>query len=75
MSLTTNMGNTLTRHFTVRYSNGDWQNKKSAHLDQLHIQELFHFNFNAIDKHNAKRQGGTSFEDTWKAHSYLVCQK
>ena len=22
--------------------------------------------FNAIDKHNSKRQGATSFEDTWK---------
>ena len=60
---TTNMGNTLTRHFTVRCSNGDWQTK-TAHLDQCHIHDLYRFNFNAIDKHNAKRQGGTSFEDT-----------
>ena len=30
---TTNVGNTFTRHFTVRYSNGDWQTKKSALLD------------------------------------------
>ena len=36
---TTNMGNTLTRHFTVRYSNCDWQTK-TAHLDQWHIHEL-----------------------------------
>ena len=68
---TTNMGNTLTRHFTVRYSNGDWQTK-TAHLDQWHIHELYRFNFNAIDKHNAKRQGGTSFEHTWKTYSWWV---
>lgn len=70
---TKNMGNTLTRHFTVHYSklNGDWQTM-TAHLDQWHIHELYRFNFIAIDKYNAKRQGGTSFEDTWKTHSWWV---
>ena len=68
---TTNMGTTLVRHFTVRHSNGEWQ-ARTATLEQWHIHELYRANFNAIDKHNSKRQGATSFEDTWKTHSWWV---
>ena len=68
---TTNMGTTLVRHFTVRHSNDEWQ-AKTATLEQWHIHELYRANFNAIDKHNSKRQGATSFEDTWKTHSWWV---
>eukprot|EP00731_Ephydatia_muelleri_P014420 Em0008g140a len=68
---TTSMGTTLERHFTVRHSSGKWQTR-TATLEQWHIHELYRANFNAIDKHNSKRQGATSFEDTWKTHSWWV---
>ena len=68
---TTNMGKTLVRNFTVRHSNGDWQTR-TAHLEQWHIHEIYRSNFNVIDKHNGKRQGFASFEETWKTHSWWV---
>ena len=60
---TTNMGNTLVRHF---------RQTRTSPLEQWHIHELNHANFNAIDKYNSKRQGAKSFEDTWKTHSWWV---
>ena len=68
---TTSMGTTLERHVTVRHSSGELQTR-TATLDKWHIHELYCAKFNAIDKHNSKRQGATSFEDTWKTHSWWV---
>ena len=53
---TTNVGKTLVRNFTLRHSNSDWQTR-TAHLEQWHIHEIYRSNFNAIDRHNGKRQG------------------
>jgi hypothetical protein len=68
---TTNMGIELVRNFTVKRSNGDWC-VRTATLAQWHIHQLYRGSFNAVDVHNSKRQGGMSFEDTWKTHAWWV---
>jgi hypothetical protein len=35
-------------------------------LRQWNIRQKYRSMFNAIDMHNAKRQGNRSFEDTWR---------
>jgi hypothetical protein len=67
----TSMGRTLTRRFTVRKATGEYF-VREANLEQWQIHEVYRACFNAIDKHNSKRQGATSFEDTWKTFSWWV---
>jgi hypothetical protein len=68
---TTRMGTTLQRHFTVIRSDGSWD-VRSASLEQWDIHATYRRYFNAIDKHNSKRQGPASFEDTWKTHKWWL---
>ena len=68
---TTCMGQELVRHFTVIRSDGTFQ-VRSASLAQWDIHATYRSKFNAIDKHNSKRQGGGSFEDTWKTHKWWI---
>ena len=64
----TRMGATLQRHFTVIMSDGTWD-VKLASLEQWGIHATYRRHFIAIDKHNSKRQGPTSFEDTRKTYN------
>ena len=41
-------------------------------MPQWDIHDKYREHFNAIDKHNSKRQGPTSFEDTWKTHKWWL---
>ena len=68
---TTSMGEELVRHFTVIRSDGTFH-VRSASLEQWDIHATYRKHFNAIDKHNSKRQGGSSFEDSWKTHKWWV---
>jgi hypothetical protein len=67
----TSTGKTLTRNFTVRKATGEYF-VRQAILEQWHIHEIYRACFNAIDKHNSKRQGTRSFEDTWKTFTWWV---
>eukprot|EP00951_Prasinocladus_malaysianus_P003499 scaffold24601_cov33-Prasinocladus_malaysianus.AAC.1 len=64
-------GQTLTRHFTVIRADGTFA-VRSATLQQMDIHATYRHAFNVVDKNNAKRQGGVSFEDVWKTHSWWV---
>ncbi|KAK3266563.1 hypothetical protein CYMTET_24806 [Cymbomonas tetramitiformis] len=61
------MGAPRERRFKVIRSTGDFM-VRNATFEQWDVHSTYRANFNTIDKHNAKRQGGTSFEDTWKTH-------
>ena len=65
------MGETLVRHFTVIRADGSFE-VRSATLAQWQIHALYRSHFNAIDKHNSKRQGASSFEDSWKTHRWWL---
>ena len=41
-------------------------------MAQWEIHEKYRQHFNAIDKHNSKRQGPLSFEDIWKTHKWWL---
>ena len=61
------------RERTVRsvHSSGEYSiNKFTLEQDEQH--SIYRAGFNALDKHNAKRQGGTSFETTWKTWKWWV---
>ena len=68
---TTAMGEPLQRHFAIIWSQGSWE-VKSTSLEQWEIHEKYRRHFNAIDKHNSKRQGPSSFEDNWKTHKWWL---
>ncbi|KAK3277456.1 hypothetical protein CYMTET_14539 [Cymbomonas tetramitiformis] len=68
---TTTMGAPRERRFKVIRSSGDFM-VRNATFEQWDVHSTYRANFNTIDKHNAKRQGGTSFEDTWKTHRWWV---
>ena len=38
----------------------------------LQAPAYYRKNFNAVDKHNAKRQGGHCLEDVWKTHRWVL---
>jgi hypothetical protein len=67
----TSMGETLLRHFTIIRSDGS-SDVRSISLPQWDIHGKNRRFFNAIDKHNSKRQGPISFEDTWKSHKWWM---
>jgi hypothetical protein len=60
---TITMGDTMQRNFTAIRLDGTWE-VRSASLAQSEIHEKYRRHFNAIDKHNSKRQGPSSFDDT-----------
>jgi hypothetical protein len=62
-------GKTITRKFTTIRSDGTYS-VRSGDLPQMHVHEIYRSGFNTLDKHNSYRQGATSFEDTWKTHSW-----
>eukprot|EP00951_Prasinocladus_malaysianus_P045561 scaffold608898_cov17-Prasinocladus_malaysianus.AAC.1 len=64
-------GETLTRNFTIIRTDGTYA-VRSATLEQMDIHATYRHAFNVVVKNNAKRQGGTSFEDVWKTHPLLV---
>jgi len=65
------MGETLQRHFTIIRLDRSWE-VKSASLEQCEIYEKYKRHFNAIDMHNSKRQGPSSFEDPWKTQKWWL---
>ena len=65
------MGDELVRHFTIIKSDGTYS-VRSASLAQWDVHAPYRRYFNAIDKHNSKRQGGGSFEDSWKMHKWWL---
>ena len=68
---TTSMGQILVRNFTAIRADGTFH-VRSATLEQWDIHATYRRHFNSIDKHNSRRQGGVSFEDTWKTHRWWV---
>ena len=64
-------GRTLTRHFTTIRADGTY-NVREATLQQMQIHEVYREYFNALDRHNSLRQGGDSFEDSWKTHHWYI---
>jgi len=70
---TTSMGENLHMHLRNIRSYGSWV-ARSASLEQWGIHEKYRRIFNAIDKHNLKRQGPSSFEDTWKTHKWWMME-
>ena len=68
---TTLMGESMVRHYPVMRADGTTE-VRTAIFEQWHVHALYRKNFNALDMHNAKRQGGTSFEDTWKTHRWWL---
>ena len=65
------MGETIERYFTVIRADVSWD-VRSAILEQWDIHDKYRRYFNAIDKHNSKRQGPASFEDLWKTHKWWL---
>ena len=65
------MGPVLVRHFTTIKADGTYH-VRSATLKQWDIHATYRQHFNAIDKHNSRRQGAVSFEDAWKTHRWWV---
>jgi hypothetical protein len=57
--------------FTAIRSDGTYQ-VRSAHLHHDDIHRQYRDAFNVININNSKRQGGFSFEDTWKTHLCYV---
>ena len=68
---TTTMGEAMVRRYTTTRADG-LQGFIDRTLEQWHIHAVYRKNFNVIDMHNAKRQGGTSFEDTWKTKRWWL---
>ena len=68
---TTAMGEELHRRFTVIRADGTFH-VRNASLAQWDVHATYRRHFNAIDKHNSKRQGGMSFEDSWKTHKWWL---
>ena len=64
-------GQTLFRVFTTIRADGTY-NSREATLAQMHIHELYRKYFNALDKHNAYRQGNHNLEQTWKTKRWYV---
>ena len=64
-------GETLHRKFTTIRADGTY-NIREATLEQDHIHAVYRKYFNALDKHNSVRQGGISWEDTWRTHRWWV---
>ena len=65
------MGASMIRNYTSQRADGTIGTVDRT-LEQWHIHSLYRKNFNVIDMHNAKRQGGTSFEDTWKTTRWWI---
>ena len=68
---TTTMGEPMVRHYPIMRADGSTEVREYI-FEHWHIHALYRNNFNALDMHNAKRQGGTSFEDTWKTHRWWL---
>jgi hypothetical protein len=65
------MGEAMVRKYSTQRADGTIGTKDMT-LEQWVIHSLYRKNFNWIDMHNAKRQGGTSFEETWKTKRWSV---
>ena len=61
----------LVRKFKVIRSDGTFA-IRTATLEQMDIHAKYRSKFNVVDMNNAKRQGGDSFEDSWKTHTWWV---
>ena len=68
---TSNRGKTLHRRFTTIRADGTY-NVREADLNQMEMQEKYRALFNALDKHNAVRQGGACLETSWHTHKWFV---
>ena len=68
---TTNMGEPMVRTYSVLKADGSTDVRRRE-LQQWDIHSTYRRNFNVVDMHNAKRQGPTNLEDTWKTHAWWV---
>ena len=68
---TTNMGETMIRYYGVLKADGSTEVRRAS-LEQWDIHSTYRRKFNTVDMHNAKRQGPTNLEDTWKTHHWWV---
>ena len=68
---TSTMGEPMVRRYTSLRADGT-QGFIDRTLEQWQIHCVYRKNFNVIYMHNAKRQGGTSFEDTWKTKRWWL---
>ena len=64
-------GQTLTRKFTVIRPDGTFH-VREASLKQMQIHERYRAFFNALDKHNAIRQGNACLETSWKTKRWYI---
>ena len=68
---TSGEGNPKVRNFTTIRADGTYF-VREATLNQMHIHEIYRSGFNTLDKHNAYRQGGNSFEGSWHTQKWWV---
>ena len=68
---TSTMGEPMVRKYSTQRADGTIGCIERT-LEQWNIHALYRHFFNVIDMHNAKRQGGTSFEDAWKTHRWWL---
>ena len=64
-------GETLHRRFTTIRTDGTFH-VREADLEQMQIHEMYRKYFNALDKHNAIRQGGACMESSWLTHRWYI---
>jgi hypothetical protein len=69
---TTIMAEPITRRITINRADGiSWVESRT--FEQMDVHAKYRSGFNAVDKHNAKRQGDKAcLEDTWKTHTWWV---
>ena len=68
---TSGEGASKIRKFTTIRADGTYF-VREASLHQMHIHERYRAGFNALDKHNAYRQGSSSFEGSWHTHRWWI---
>ena len=68
---TSSDGKNSIRKFSTIRPNGTYS-VREASLKQMQIHEVYRKHFNALDKHNAIRQGGACLETSWKTKRWYI---
>jgi hypothetical protein len=68
---TSNKGETITRNFTTIRRDGTY-NVRTAVMEHDDIHDKYRKHFNALDKHNAVRQGGACLETSWHTQRWYI---